>query len=452
MSNKIEINGTKHTSRRSFLKTSSAAVASSALVSGLNIARSAHAAGNDTLKVGLVGCGGRGTGAASQALGTAGPVKLWAMGDLFDDKIEISLNGLNKKLNSIQEEKNNSKDNAVIDVPSERQFTGFDAYKRVIDSGVDVVILTTQPHFRPVHFEYAVKQGKHVFMEKPVATDAPGVRQVLAANEEAKKKNLKIGVGLHKHHDLRYQETVKRIKDGDVGDLVYMRCYYNSSGARPPFIRKPGMTEMAYQLRVLYYFTWISGDHIVEQHIHNIDACNWLKGEYPVTVQGQGGRQVRTGQEYGDIFDHHFVEFAYEDGTRMFSQCRQIPGCWNNDDEHAYGTKGHANLSSGKIDGVDKWSFRGRVANPYQVEHDVLFDAIRNDKAHNEAEYGAKSTMTAIMGRMATYSGKTVKWEEAINSDLSLAPDAYTWDAKPSTLPDENGRYAIAVPGVTKSW
>ena len=404
------------------------------------------------MKVGLVGCGGRGTGAASQALSTKGSVKLWAMGDLFAEKVETSLKALKKGQNARYDRKAHSGLSNKIDVPSERQFTGFDAYKQVIDSGVDVVILTTQPHFRPIHFEYAVEQGKHVFMEKPVAVDAPGVRQVLAANEEAKKKNLKVAVGMQKHHDSRYQETVKRIKDGAVGDLVYMRCYFNSSGAREPFIRQPGMTEMAYQLRNVYYFTWISGDHIVEQHIHDIDACNWLKGDYPVSAQGQGGRQVRIGKEYGDIYDHHFVEFVYKDGTRMFSQCRHIPGCWNNSGEYAHGTNGFADVCRGKIEAADKWRFRGRVANPYQVEHDVLFDAIRNGKDHNEAEYGAKSTMTAIMGRMATYSGKTVKWEEAINSELSLAPDAYTWNATPSTLPDENGRYAIAVPGVTKAW
>lgn len=308
MSDKTKTNRAKKTSRRSFLEMSSAAVVTSTLAGSFNVTRSAHAAGDDIIRVGLIGCGGRGTGAATQALNTKGPVKLWAMADLFEDKLESSLKSLDKGQSARYDREAHLGFCDKIDVPPDRRFVGFDAYKNVIDSGVDMVILTTQPHFRPIHFEYAVKQGKHVFMEKPVATDAPGVRQLLAANEEAKKKNLKIVVGLHNHHDLRYQETVNRLKDGAVGDFVYMRCYFNSSGARAPFRRQPGMTEMAYQLRCLYYFTWISGDHIVEQHIHNIDVCNWLKGEYPVTAQGQGGRQVRTGREYGDIYDHHFVE------------------------------------------------------------------------------------------------------------------------------------------------
>ncbi len=438
-------------SRRGFLKKSSGLVATSALAGTLGIARAAHAAGDDTLKVALIGCGGRGTGAVVQALNTDGPVKLWAMADLFEDKIERSLATLLKSDKGRYDRQAHQGLANIVDVPPERRFVGFDAYRQAIDSGVDVVILTTQPHFRPIHFEYAVEQGKHVFMEKPVATDVPGIRQVLAAAELAKKKNLKVGVGFQRHHDAPYIETVDRLRNAAIGDIRYLRCYWNSSGARQPFVREPGMGEMEYQLRSAYYFTWLSGDHIVEQHVHNIDVCNWIMGAHPVEAQGQGGRQVRVGPLVGDIFDHHSVEYTYADGTKMFSQCRHIPACWNAVAEYAVGLKGEANVGGGRIEaGDDRWSYRGSKKNPYQVEHDVLFDAIRNDRPHNEAHYGAITTMTAILGRMATYSGKVVRWDDAIQSEVSLAPDRYAWDGTPSALPGEDGLYPCAMPGVTK--
>ena len=441
----------ENTSRRHFLRQSGEFVAASALVGTLGIAHGAYAAGDDTLKIGLIGCGGRGTGATVQALNTKGPVKLWAMADLFPDKIEQSLELLLTTEKGRYDRQSHESLSNVVDVPPERQFVGFDAYKQVIDSGVDVVILTTQPHFRPIHFEYAVAQGKHVFMEKPVATDVPGIRQVLAASEVAKQKKLKAGVGFQRHHDSRYIETIDRLRNGEIGDIRFLRCYWNSFGARDPFVRKPGMSEMEYQLRSAYYFTWLSGDHIVEQHVHNIDVCNWIKGDHPVQAQGQGGRQVRVGPLVGDIYDHHFVEYTYKDGTTMFGQCRHIPGCWNKVGEYATGAKGSANVSRGQIDvGEESWRYRGAVPNPYQVEHDVLFDAIRNDKPHNEADYGATTTMTAIMGRMATYSGQVVDWDLAIQSQVSLAPNRYTWDGTPSTLPGKDGLYPCAMPGVTK--
>ena len=432
----------KNSSRRHFLQRTGGLIAASTLAGQLSIARAAHAAGDETLKVALIGCGGRGTGAIVQALNTQGPVKLWAMADLFEDKIERSLTALREK----EEDRPDR-----IDVTPERRFVGFDAYQKAIDSGVDVVILTTQPHFRPIHFEYAVQQGKHVFMEKPVATDVPGIRRVLEAAKLAKQRNLKVGVGFQRHHDPRYVETVQRLRDGAIGDIRCMHCCWNSSGARQPFVREAGMTEMYYQLRSAYYFTWLSGDHIVEQHVHNVDICNWIKGTQPVTAQGQGGRQVRIGPLVGDIFDHHFVEYTYADGTKMFSQCRHIPGCWNAVAEHAIGAKGKANVGGGRIEvGDDLWTCRSPKENPYQVEHDVLFDAIRNDRPHNEADYGATTTMTAILGRMASYSGQVVDWDKAIQSDISLAPDRYAWDGTPSVLPGEDGLYPCAIPGVTK--
>jgi myo-inositol 2-dehydrogenase / D-chiro-inositol 1-dehydrogenase len=430
----------KNHTRRDFLKGSAGVAAGAAAASLVLPASGVFAAGSDTIQLGLVGCGGRGSGAASQALSTNGSVKLVAVADAFEDNARNGLRNLKNQFND------------KVDVAGDRIFAGFDAYKKLLDSGVDMVILATPPGFRPMHFEYAVKQGKNVFMEKPVAVDGAGVRQVLAAAEEAKKKNLKVGVGLQRHHDPRYQETVKRIQDGQIGDTVLMRVYWNDAGVwvRP---RKPQQTEMEYQMRNWYYFNWLSGDHITEQHIHNLDVANWVKGAYPAKAQGQGGRQVRTGKENGEIYDHHFVEFTYPDGTVMLSQCRHQPDTWRSVSEHAHGTKGYADISGFRMttrDGKD-WKSSARGGDDYQVEHDHLFDAIRNNKPYNEAENGAKSTMTSIFGRMATYSGQEIKWDDAINSKIALRPEGYTFDSKPPTTPDAEGWYPIPMPGRTKT-
>ncbi|MEN6496652.1 MAG: Gfo/Idh/MocA family oxidoreductase [Thermoguttaceae bacterium] len=452
MSSPAKNRGVPHLTRRSFVQGTGVLFAASALSQAMPVARGAYAAGSDTLKVALIGCGGRGTGAVAQALSTSGSVKLWAMADLFADKLELSLASLCKGQNASYDVAAHKGFAGKVEVPPERRFVGFDAYKQAIDSGVDVVILTTAPHFRSIHFAYAVQQGKHAFMEKPVAVDAPGIRRVLAAAEMAKQKNLKVGVGLQRHHDALYEETVKRLRDGAIGDIVYQRAYWNGTGYRIRPGREPGMTEMTYQLRNPYHYTWISGDNIAEQHVHNLDVCNWIKGTHPVSAQGMGGRQVRVGPLFGDIFDHHFVEFTYADGSQLFSQCRHMNGCWNSVAEHVIGTKGKAEVNAGRIEtGSDTWRYRGPKTNPYQVEHDRLFEAIRNDKPHNEAETGALSTMTAIMGRMATYSGKVVSWDDAIKSELSLAPDRYDFSGTPPILPDKNGLYACAVPGATKA-
>jgi len=433
--------------RRTFVHGTGAVLAASAL----SFPRHVHAAGSDTLKIALIGCGGRGAGAAAQALSTSGSVTLWAMADLFADKLNTSLSALCTGQDAQYDRAAHKGLAGKIEVPPERRFIGFDAYRQAIDSGVDVVILTTAPHFRPIHFEYAAQQGKHVFMEKPVAVDAPGIRRVLAAAEVAKQKNMKVGVGLQRHHDALYEETVKRIHDGEVGEVVYQRAYWNGSGYRVRPGREPGMTEMAYQLRNPYHYTWISGDNIAEQHVHNLDVCNWIKKAHPVTAQGQGGRQVRIGPLFGDIFDHHNVEFTYEDGSQLFSQCRHMTGCWGSVAEFVVGTKGKAEVNAGRIEtGADTWRYRGPKTNPYQVEHDRLFEAIRNGRPFNEAEQGAISTMTAIMGRMATYSGKVISWDEAFKSELALAPDRYAFDGIPPVLPGPDGIYACAVPGVTK--
>ena len=414
------------------------------------IAGRAYAAGDETIKVALVGCGARGTGAATQALKTTGPVKLHAMADIFEDRLESSLANLTKGQKADYDRETHAGFGAQVDVPPERRFVGFDAYKKAIDSGVDMVILTTTQHFRPEHYEYAVRQGKHVFMEKPLAVDAPGIRRILAANEEAKKKNLKVGVGLYSRHNAKDQETIRRIHDGAVGDIDFMRCYWNVGFLRDTPPRSADETEMYYQLRHPYHFLWLSGDYFVDALIHAIDACLWAKGGHPVDAQGVGGRQYRMDSQHGDAFDHHFVEYTFEDGCKMFAQTRQISGCWNNYSAHTHGSKGAANIIKGRIEGDNKWRFRGRFANPYQVEHDVLFDAVRNNKPHNETEYSAISTMTSIMGRMASYSGKMIRWEDALNSKVSLSPEKYAFDAIPPVVADKDGLYPVAMPGITK--
>lgn len=439
------------TSRRSFIAGASAAllaggVGGTAAAAAKTNSDVGRARGDATLRIGLVGCGGRGTGAAAQALSTSGPVELVAMADAFEDRLENSYAQLAELGDS------GWFDNGTrLQAPAENRHVGFDAYRKVIDSGIDVVVLATPPGFRPEHFEYAVEQGKHVFMEKPVAVDAPGVRRVLEAARAAREKNIKVGVGLQRHHSGMYNETIKRIHDGAIGDVLALRVYWNSSGVWVR-ARQPGQTEMEYQMRNWYYFNWLCGDHIVEQHIHNIDVGNWIKGGHPVEAQGQGGRQWRDGPDHGEIFDHHFVEYTYDDGAVMLSQCRHIENCWDQVAEYAHGSKGRASLASGLIEAPGGWRHHEPEdeQNPYQVEHDRLFQAIREDEPFNEAKNGAIATMTAILGRMATYSGKKITWKEAIESEASLEPAIHAWDAEPPTTPDENGRYPVAVPGVTK--
>jgi len=417
-----------------------------AALANLAVERAAHAAGTDELKIALIGCGGRGSGAADQALNThsQGPIKLVAMADAFEDRLKGSLNGLQRKHGN------------RVDVPADRQFIGFDAYKHAI-ALADVVILATPPGFRPMQFEEAIRQGKNVFTEKPVATDAPGIRRFLAAAEESKKKGLKVGVGLQRHHQVGYLETIKRLHDGAIGDVTALRVYWNGNTpwvrARADLEKQYGrkLTEMEYQMRNWYYFVWLCGDHIVEQHIHNLDVGNWVKGKYPVRANGMGGVQVRKGRDYGEIFDHHAVEFIYDDESRMYSQCRHIVGCWNSVSEHAHGTKGQANVSGYQILADNRWRHRGQNdPDPYQQEHDDLFAAIRNNREYNEAHNGAMSTMTSILGRMCTYSGKEITMEDALKSEVNYFPEKLDWDALPKSLPGPDGMYEVALPGIAK--
>lgn len=436
-------------SRRAFVKTG-AAVAGGLMASQMPLsATAAPRMDDDTIRVGLVGCGGRGTGAALQALAAHPKVKLVAMADAFRSRLDESYSNITNPENA-GEEGPSVIDR--IDVPEEHKFVGFEAYQQVIPL-VDVVLLATPPAFRPIHFEAAIEAGKHVFMEKPVATDAPGVRQVLATAEKAKQKQLNVVVGLQRHYQLIYKEWIDRIHDGAIGDIVLGRVYWNSEGVWVR-ARQPQWNEMEYQMHNWYYFNWLCGDHIVEQHIHNIDVGNWVKQSHPVRAQGQGGRLVRTGPDTGQIFDHHFVEFEYADGSRMLSQCRHMPGCMNRVSEAFHGTKGTAPEPGKLFDAKGNVIFDHRDKedpNPYQVEHDELFDAVsKGEYRYADAEMGAVATMSAILGRMATYSGKVVEWDEALNSQISLMPERYAWDATPPVLPDAHGQYPVPMPGVTQ--
>ncbi len=433
--------------RRSFLKNASTAVAGGALLGALPIERFALGASpGDTIRIALIGAGGRGRGAAAQALRTNGDVKLVAVADAFKNSLEGGLKQIQSEFKDRPER---------LAVTEDTKFVGLDAYKKAIELA-DVVVIATPPGFRPIHFEEAVRQGKHVFMEKPVAVDGPGVRRVLAAAAEAKKRNLKVGVGLQRRHQNGYIETVKRLQGGEAGEILAMRVYWNG-GPVGPKARRADLekalgrppTEMEYQLRNWYMFNWLCGDHIVEQHIHNLDVANWVLNGYPVRALGMGGRAYQKGLDSGEIFDHHAVQYEYANGVRVFSECRQIPGCWNSVSEHVHGTKGSSNVGGYTITGANAWKYRGGGKDPYQQEHDDLFDAIRNDKPYNEAEYGALSSLTAILGRMCTNSGKEITWEEALNSKIDLMPSEFTWDAKPKVLPDENGIYPFAIPGKT---
>ena len=424
-------------------KTSAAATAAAGLTSSLAVARSAQAAGSEQIKIALVGCGGRGCGAAVNALNTKANVKLVAMADAFPARLDAGVRAIQAAAGD------------KVDVPKERQFVGLQAYQDAIQSGVDMVLLCSPPGFRPAHFAAAVKAGKHVFMEKPVAVDAPGVRRVLAANQEAKSKGLAVAVGHHLRHETKHREVIKRLQDGIIGDINLMRAYFCSAGVwvRP---RQDGETEMHYQIRNWYYFTWLSGDHIVEQHVHDLDVINWLKNGHPVRANGMGGREVRKGPDFGEIFDHHAVEFDYADGSKLMSFCRHMPNCWNSFSEYAHGTKGYAEIeghgrSAIHVDGREPLRWK-RERDGHQVEHDDLFAALLAGEPYNEGDYGATSTMTAIMGRMATYSGRVVTWNEAINSQLDVSPVSLDFDAEPPVKPGPNGIYACAIPGVTKAW
>ncbi len=420
------------TSRRRFLKDSATVTAGATLAASLNLgaARMAHAQGDDHLKIALIGCGGRGNGAAANNLKACENTKIVAVADAFQDRAESTAKRL--------------------DVPADTTFWGLDAYKKAIDAGIDMVILATPPGFRPLHYAAAIEAGKHVFMEKPCCVDAPGYRKLLEANALADEKGLKVGVGLQRRHDKGYVNGIQKIHDGKYGDLTLLQAYWNGGGIWWRSAQE-GWSEMRKQINNWYHFGWLSGDNICEQHVHNLDVCNWAKDAHPVEANGMGGSEIRVRDNPGgtNIFDHHFVEFTYPDGTKMYSQCRHAKGCFNRVAEYAFGTKGNGGMGdSGEM--KDRGGVDFNFGSPYDQEHYALVEAIRNDTpSYNEGHYGATSSFTAVLGRMATYSGKIIKWDEAVEKGKELAPGLadYTFETEAPVQPEEDGSYPIAVPG-----
>lgn len=434
--------------RRGFIKRSGGLLAATAI--GGSLARSVHAAEDNTIKVALIGCGGRGTGAALNALSTKGPKKLVAMADVFDFRLGGSLGQLSKSF---------PKD---VDVPKDRQFLGTDGYKKAIEAvgPGGLVLLTTPPAFRPIHVEEAIAKGRHVFMEKSFAVDAPGIRRIQKAGLEATKKNLKVAGGLMSRHYPPLQEAVKQIHDGAIGNVITAWAYreHGPVGFKP---RKKSMNEIAHQIQNYSCYTWVNGSFLLDWLIHNLDVCCWVKDAWPVSAQGQGGRQQRDIKD--QLFDHYAVEYTFPDGTRLMAQGRHMANCWGFFGDVIQGQKGSAVLGEGithpKIykshnQTADNliWEHKGPKANHYQIEHDLLFDAIRNDKPYNETDRCAKAAMTGILGRMASESGKKITWDDALASNIELAPglDKLTMDSPAPVQPDKEGNYPIAMPGFTK--
>lgn len=436
-------------SRREFLKLSGRVVAASALA-GVALPH-CHAAGGGTTKLALVGCGGRGTGAVADAFAAKGdPVMLHAMADLFEQKMDKSLTSLKAKFDE------------KVDVTPERKFIGFDAYKKAIDSlsPGDVVLLTTQAAFRPVHFEYAVQKGVNVFMEKSFAVDAPAVRRLLKAAELSEKKNLKVGCGFMWRHSKARQEVIKRIHGGEIGDLHTLRIYRVHGPCHTPPLPK-GMNEIMFQLQNGVRFNWTSGSFFVDWHCHNVDVACWAKGAWPVSAQGFGGR---THKEAGNLFDHYSVEFTFADGTKLFAFSRHMTGCWQTYSDFAHGTKGSARIMANlgdpdpciyknqvTDDANIAWRYGQKDINPYHAEWQALLDAIRNDKPHNEARRAAEADLAALMGRMATHTGQMVTWDQAMNSTFQYVKDidSLTLDSPAPVQADADGIYPAPIPGKT---
>jgi predicted dehydrogenase len=411
--------------RRDFLKASAATTAVLLASDAM-----AFAAGSDELRVGVIGCGGRGTGAAIDCCKSSDGVKIVALGDLFKDRLDGCLNSLT----------NNADIKGKVDISPDKCFVGFDAYREVLHSGVDMVILASPPGFRPLHFETAIKLGKHVFMEKPVAVDADGVRRVIEAGKLAKARKLGVVAGTQRRHHAGYVETIRRIHDGAIGQIVAAQCYWNQGGLWNRG-RQPEWSDMEWQIRNWLYFTWLSGDHIVEQHVHNIDVINWAMNAHPVKAVGFGGRQVRTQPEYGHIYDHFAIEYEYPNGAHVLSMCRQIDNCCNNVSERVVGTKGTSNCANTIDWGRRQWKFAGPNNAPYVQEHKDLIASIRSGDPLNEAQQVAESCMTAIMGRMSAYTGQAVTWDEAIASKEVLMPETMAFCSLP--VPP------VAMPGKT---
>jgi len=440
-------------SRRSFLKRSSLAAAGAAAVGQFPFVVASHAAPDDPIRIGVIGCGGRGGGAALDALGAAADVvypqagyhtetvkagaavknkhvSVVALADAFPDRLATCRQNLSK---------------LGVNVPNEHCFVGFDAYQKLLAvPDVNYVILATPPHFRPAQLKAAIEAGKHCFIEKPCAVDSPGVRMVMEAGKLAKEKNLGIVAGTQRRHMRGYNETIKRIHEGAIGDLVYGTCNWNG-GVIWVIERRPEWSDMEWQLRNWNYFTWLGGDHIVEQHVHNLDIMNWVIGSHPVKARGMGGRQARPNENYGHIYDHFAVEFEYENGVRMFSQCRQMDHCEGKVDEFIVGAKGSSNCANWiRVKGGENWRFRDQEVNAYEQEHADLIASIRAGKPLNEAQAVAESTLTGIMGRESAYTGKIIEWEPALNSTLRLGPEKYEFGPLPFPKVPMPGQYKFA--------
>jgi predicted dehydrogenase len=417
-------------SRRRFVK-SSAALAAVAMTGSTRA--QVRAPVLSRLRVGVIGCGGRGTGAAVNALEASPDTVIVALADVFPDRLAGCRGALASLEGGLSER---------VHLSDDRCFIGFDAGDRLLATDIDLVILASPPHFRPAHLAAAVNRGVHVFMEKPVAVDPAGIRSVLASAEIARQRNLAIVAGTQRRHETSYLETMQRVREGAIGRIVSAQCYWNQGGLwmHP---RRPEWTDMEWQLRNWLYFTWLSGDHIVEQHIHNLDVVNWALGAHPIRATGMGGRQVRTDPAYGHVFDHFAVEYEYPGGVIVTSYCRQIDGCASRVEEVFHGTEGTCSTSpgAGRIDGARPWRFSAANNEPYEQEHIDLIDSITAGQPLNEAAQVAESTLTAIMGRMSAYTGKSVTWEQALNSKLDLAPPRYEMGALPVA--------EVAVPGRT---
>lgn len=446
--NSNELNGL---SRRDFMKASTL-TAGGLLMGSLPVARSAYAAGSDTLKVALIGCGDRGTGAAFNTLMADDGVELVAMADILEDRLNNSYNTIMQRFG----------ETGKVNVPDEHKFVGFDAYKKAIPLA-DVVLLTTPTFFRPVMYAEAVRLGKHVFMEKPVAVDAAGVRSVLESGKIAEQKGLNVVVGLQRRYEMKYRELHRRLQNGEIGDLVSGQVYWNQG----PFFfrpRQPEWSELEHQIRNHFHFIWVAGDQVLDQMIHNLDVANWYIGAHPVSAMGMGGRETRTSSDYGQIFDHSSIEYVYPDGTVLQAQCRQQENVHVIINERFNGTRGF--LSTGGPEGpvirdrAKNVRFRYEGQNdpsPYNHEHVELYRAIRGQLPRiDDSQSGAEASMTSILGMMTVYSGDLLTWDDALASNIKMYPDhdmdaaTMNWDTVPPARPDANGDYQVPVVGHAK--
>lgn len=442
--------------RRTFLQTTAIAAAAPAIGSCATVvAGSAFQGGdlaNGTIRVGLVGCGGRGTGAANQALHAEdGSVVLWSVGDLFPDRVDSCLESLRGALAAREEDLENGVEampdrTARLQVSEERSFVGFDAIDKVLASGVDVVILATPPVFRPDHLRAAVEAGVHVFAEKPFAVDAHGVRSALATSALAREKRLALVCGFCWRYNVRHRAFFERLQAGALGDV---HAFYSTYNAGPPAVvpRAPGMTEMEWQVRNWKNCQWLSGDHITEQAVHSLDKQAWaFRDQAPLSVTAIGGRQARGGPENGNLFDHFSATFEYDGGAKGFHMARQMTGCDFDNTDHVYGTKGHGTINGWaplhRLEGAETWEYEGDGNDMYQTEHDELFASLRAGQPINDGEWASTSSMLAIMTRMSAYTGRTITWEQAMNSEDRLGLDLYAMDAAPTLRP-------VATPGQT---